>query len=99
MATRREFAKLVAVTAFGSAAGVPSVDAAPRAAPRANALADALTEVVKAQSGNHLTSADVARIRNDFREYTPYLESLRAVPLSNADEPDVTFQALAKRWP
>ena len=97
MATRREFAKAVVLATIGGATPVSGVE--PAAGTAAAPLADALTEVVRAQSGRHLTADELKRVRSDLKEYGEYLQAFRAFTLSNADEPDLTFQALAKRWP
>ena len=99
MESRRDFAKLVTLATLGGATGVSPVDAQTPLDTRGSSLVDALVEVVRAQSGRHLTADELKRVRSDFEEYGQYLQAFRAFPLSNADEPDLTFQALAKRWP
>ena len=90
--SRRDFAK--AVAAFTAAIPVASAGAAEdTGAPLAAELAD----VVRAQSGEHLTPEEMERVRADFRDLVPVLDRLRAFKLVNADEPDFTFAALAKR--
>ena len=89
MPTRRDFAKVIAL-ATASGAVLPAA---------AETSADAFTALVKAQSGRHLSSDEMKRVRKDFADYSKYLESFRAFKLTNGDEPDVTFHALAKRWP
>lgn len=44
-----------------------------------------------------LTKDELERIRKDFAESAPFLQKLRDVKLTNGDEPDFTFVALAKR--
>jgi hypothetical protein len=90
MPTRREFAKAVALATVSGAVLPASAD---------TASPNAFAALVKAQSGRYLTSDEMKRVRSDFAEYAKHLESFRAFKLTNGDEPDVTFQALAKRWP
>ncbi len=88
--SRRTFAKVVAA----GAVGLPLAAAQTKASP----LASAMTAVVKAQSGKHLTPADLDRLGKDLEEYAPYIESLREFKLVNSDEPDFTFASLVRRW-
>jgi hypothetical protein len=46
----------------------------------------------------HLTPDEIERIRKDFADATPYLETFRKFKLVNADEPDFTFHSLTERW-
>jgi len=46
----------------------------------------------------HLAPEEVERIRKDFADAVPYLESFRKFRLANADEPDFTFHSLTERW-
>jgi len=85
--TRRQFAKGVGAVA---ALAVTSVPAEAK-------NADAEAELVKAEFGQHLNADEMAKIRKDFAESAPQFEKLRAVKLTNGDEPDWTFSALAKR--
>ena len=87
--TRRDFAKVVALVPVAALA-----EEAPKAAP----LASAMTEVVRAQSGAFLDDADLQRVATDFHDSMSALERLRAFPLANSDEPDVTFAAGVRRW-
>ena len=87
--SRRTFAKSLAAAAVVSGATIASAQKAD----------DAFVAVVQAQSGKYLDAADLERIRADFKDYVPLLERLRAVKLSNSDEPDFTFASLTKRWP
>ena len=90
--SRRDFAKAVAAASVI----LPVVSAGAGEETRAP-LAAELADVVRAQSGAHLTPEEMERVRADFREYVSLLERLRAFPLVNADEPDFTFGALTKR--
>lgn len=67
-------------------------------AAKPSALALALTEVVRAEYGQFLSKEEIERIGKDFQDSAAGLKRLRDVKLANADEPDVTFAALAKRW-
>ena len=90
--SRRDFARAVA------AATVVLPTVATRAGDDTRPpLASELADVVRAQSGAHLTPEEMERVRADFRDYVPLLERLRAFKLVNADEPDFTFGALTKR--
>jgi hypothetical protein len=75
---RRDFAKALSAIPL-LAADVGRASARP--------VASAFTEIVRAQSGQHLDAADMERIAKDFEDYVPLLEELRKFPLTNADEP------------
>jgi hypothetical protein len=90
--SRRDFARAVATFT----AAIPIASAGADQDIRAP-LAAELADVVRAQSGEHLTPEEMERVRADFRDYVPLLERLRAFKLVNADEPDFTFGALTKR--
>lgn len=92
--TRRSFAKAVAALPLAAT----DLFAQTPAPETPSALAEALVSVVRAQSSQYLTAADIERVRSDFKDYIPQLERLRSVKLANSDEPDVTFAALTKRW-
>ncbi|HVS29916.1 MAG TPA: hypothetical protein VMS98_00540 [Thermoanaerobaculia bacterium] len=92
--SRRDFAK--AVAAASVALPMVSVSGGEEGGAPAR-LAAELADVVRAQSGSYLTAEEMERVRADFREYVSLLERLRAFKLVNADEPDFTFVALAKR--
>jgi hypothetical protein len=99
MASRREFGKVLVLAALS---GAPPTSAATQEKSAAEVggapLADALVEVVRAQSGAYLNAEDLTRVRADFKDYVPFLERLRQFKLTNADEPDVTFSAVTRRW-
>lgn len=78
--TRRAFAKTLAVLPVAALAQTP-----PEPPPARNALGNALTGVVRAQSGQFLSAAELVQIDKDFQDYAPYLEKFREVPLSNID--------------
>jgi hypothetical protein len=84
--TRRDFAK--AVTA---AAALIAVEAHADTPPPAQA------ELVRAEFGQFLGSDELERVRKDFADSAPFLQKFRDVKLKNSDEPDFTFEALAKR--
>lgn len=90
--SRRDFARAVAAATVA----IPIASAGAGEDTRAP-LAAELADVVRAQSGAHLTPDEMERVRADFRDYVPLLERLRAFKLVNADEPDFTFGALTKR--
>ncbi len=92
--SRRDFAK--AVAAASVALPMISVSGGEESGAPAR-LAAELADVVRAQSGSYLIAEEMERVRADFREYVSLLERLRAFKLVNADEPDFTFAALAKR--
>jgi hypothetical protein len=91
---RRAFAKNIAAAAVGA----PLALAAEEKEKPPSALGKAMTAVVRAQSGQFLDAAEMERIGKDFEEYAGFLERFRAFKLTNSDEPDVTFSALARRW-
>ena len=91
--SRRDFARAVATATLA----IPIAAAGDPALRERSPLAAELADVVRAQSGAHLTPEEMERVRADFREYVPLLERLRAFKLVNADEPDFTFGALTKR--
>ena len=85
--TRRKFAQTIAA----AAAALPViVNDLPAQGDAEAPLAIALAGVVSAQSGRHLTADEMQRIYDNFKEYVPFLERLRAYELVNADEPDFT---------
>jgi hypothetical protein len=112
--SRRTFAKaivvgsaalpLVATDVLAQSAAAPAappptgakVPETPAAKP--SPIARAMTEVVRAEGGPHLSDEEMTRIAKEFEDYAPFLERLRAFKLTNADEPDTTFQALTERW-
>ena len=90
--TRRNFAKALAA----AGAALPIVSAEVQGA-KASPLATELADVVRAQSGAFLDRDDMNRVRSDFKDYVPFLQTLRDVKLVNSDEPDFTFAPLVKR--
>lgn len=89
--SRRQFAKAIA------ALPLLTIEAQGQET-KPSPLAAALQEVVRAQSGQHLTAEELARIGKDLEEWVPAVERLRAFKLTNADEPDFSFSALTRRW-
>ncbi len=89
--SRRQFAKAIA------ALPLLAIEAQGQET-KPSPLAGALTEIVRAQSGQHLTAEELARVGKDFEEWVPALERLRAFKLTNADEPDFSFSPLTRRW-
>lgn len=93
--SRRRFAKSL----VAAAAALPALAQTPAAAVvPPSALGRALTELTRAQYGQHLHGDDLARMEKDFQDSVPVLERFRGFKLTNADEPDVTFGALVDRW-
>ena len=86
--SRRHFAKSLAV----AGAALPLIA---QTAPPAAQTVDASPCLPYTQ---HLAPEEMERIRKDFAEAVPYLESFRKFKLANADEPDFTFNSLAERW-
>ncbi len=91
MISRRRFAETLTAAAIGA----PLVFAEEKAP---SALGKSLTEVIRAQSGRFLDATEMERIAKDLQESAPVLERFRAFKLTNSDEPDLTFSALARRW-
>jgi len=87
MTSRRTFTRILA-----AGAAMPLVALA-ETPPAAHALA----EVVRAESGKYLSGEELAKIEKDFAESAPAIARLRDFKLSNGDEPDFTFHALARR--
>lgn len=58
----------------------------------------ALTEMVRANYGEHLGEADLEKLEGDFQSYAAFVERFRKFELVNADEPDFTFSSLVERW-
>ena len=96
--TRRDFAKSLAIGAVGPMIGSAEILAQTPPVPPSSPLAKALSEVVRASYAAHLDRAELERVDHDFRQYAQTLERLRRFKLTNADEPDFTFAALAERW-
>ena len=90
--SRRQFAKALAALPLVAVPGVAQEEKPP------SPLAGALLEVVRAQSGQHLDSEELARIEKDLKEWAPAVERLRQFKLTNADEPDFSFSSLTRRW-
>jgi hypothetical protein len=97
--TRRRFAQLC-----GAAAAAPLVISPEAVAQQPAAvapaetkpLARALTELIRAQWGEHLTTEQLAKIAEDMNDAAPYIERLRKFELRNSDEPDASFSALSR---
>lgn len=81
--TRRSFAK--GLVAAGAALPLAGAAAAP--------LQEPATPYAR-----HLTPEEVQRVAKERADAARAVERLRAFELSNADEPDFTFHALAERW-
>lgn len=112
--SRRQFAKSLTVAAAAAPFALaqsatpqpippvpPPIPPAPGSAAAAAAsspIGAAYTEMVRATYGAHLTAAELERMGRDFNEAVPYIASFRKYKLTNADEPDFTFQPLAERW-
>ena len=94
--SRRSFA--ATLTVAGATLPFVTSDLLAQADAKPSALALALTEVVRAEYGQFLSKEEIERIGKDFQDSAAGLKRLRDVKLANADEPDVTFAALAKRW-
>lgn len=84
--SRRRFAK-----ALSAATALIAVDAHADTPPLAQA------ELVRAEFGQFLGNDELERIRKDFADSAPFLQKFREIKLKNSDEPDFTFEALAKR--
>lgn len=84
--SRRSFAK-----ALSAATALIAVDAHAETPPPAQA------ELVRAEFGQFLGNDELERIRKDFADSAPFLQKFREIKLKNSDEPDFTFEALAKR--
>ena len=56
-------------------------------------LADAYAEVARVRFGGQVTSEQLEQIKRDLRGNVRAADSLRAVKLRNADEPDFAFNA------
>jgi hypothetical protein len=84
--SRRSFAKVLS-----AAAALIAVDVHADTPPPAQA------ELVRAEFGQFLGADELERIRKDFADSAPFLQKFRDVKLKNSDEPDFTFEALAKR--
>jgi hypothetical protein len=62
-------------------------------------LAKALADVIRSQYGSRLTAKDLASITRQIRSGLERVDRLRKVPLSNGDEPDFVFAAVARQSP
>lgn len=78
----------------------PAAAPAPAAPPptEPSRFGKALTEMVRANYGEHLSEAELEKIDGDFQRFAPYVERFRQFTLVNADEPDFTFASLVERW-
>lgn len=98
--SRREFARgaaLAAVTVAALPAGVlaqqektppkPEPPQAPVLAPRAQAEAERTLQAVLAKYGEHLSEEQKADLRRLVLQQQKSLETLRAFPLDNSDQP------------
>ena len=83
--SRRDFAKTIAILPLGALAQERQAESPS-------------LHMIKAQHGQHLGADDLERIGKTLQEYATLLDRLRAFPLKNSDEPDVTFSSLTKRW-
>ncbi|MFN2456137.1 MAG: hypothetical protein ABR577_18185 [Pyrinomonadaceae bacterium] len=116
-ASRRSFAKTVAVSAIAAAAPLASsvmkaqtpnttketpAPPKPQATPAAKAaaatpppspLALAYAEVARIRFGDQLTSEQLTQLQKEMAGNVRVADSLRAVKLKNADEPDFVFNA------
>ena len=84
---RRDFAKTLGVAAAFVATEVP-----------VQKPSDAQTALVRAEFGSHVTDEEIEKMRKDFADSAPFLQKFREFKLANSDEPDLTFNALVKRW-
>lgn len=74
----------------------PAPSPAPSPSPSPDALrpvADALAEVSRLRYGAHWEPGDAEEVRRNILDALRSAERLRAVKLTNADEPVATFQA------
>lgn len=83
--TRRQFAAAAAVAA--SAPTVPAADERPAVV----VAADLLLEVAKLRYGKGLTAAQLPQVRDSILRGLLSGQRLRALRLTNADEPAVVF--------
>ena len=91
--SRRTFAKSIAL----ATAAVPLLAQTPPPAPPAP-LGRALSDVILAESGEHLSADEFFEIEKDMNDSAAAYKQLRAFKLQNGDEPDFTFAASTKRW-
>jgi hypothetical protein len=89
--TRRDFAKTLSAAAGFIAADLHADTLPPPA------FANAQAELVRAEFGQFLAGDDIEKMRKDFADSAPFLQKFRDVKLGNGNEPDLTFNALAKR--
>lgn len=89
---------LLAQTPPASPAPVVAPPPAADPAPEFSRFGKALTEMVRANYGEHLSEAEIEKLHADFQRFAPYVERFRKFPLTNADEPDFTFASLVERW-
>jgi hypothetical protein len=105
--SRRSFAESLAVAALAPLIGTPpgSIRLAgwPAMGEAVNhdpsAMARALTEVVRAQYGARLSSADLATIARQIQTGLERVDQLRKVQLANGDEPDCIFTVVRRTPP
>ena len=110
--TRRHFAATLAAAgaALPLLAQTPPAPPSPAAGPKPETqtpppeerkpspLGTALTDVVRAQYGEHLSAEEMETVGASLQSHAAMLERFRQFPLANADEPDFTFVPLAERW-
>lgn len=100
--SRRSFAESLALAALAPLIGVRpeaielpawSGAASAPAAEEPGALARALAEIIRQQYGSRLSRSDLAAITDQIQAGLERVDELRAVSLTNGDEPDVVFSA------
>jgi hypothetical protein len=97
--SRRAFAESLAVAALAPLLGAPPESipltrwtaGAREVSKDPAALAKALTEVIRAQYGSRLSSADLATIARQVQAGLERVDQLRKVELANGDEPDFLY--------
>ena len=99
-AARRRGRDLGAATS-GAGSGTEFGNAQPVPEPDPDKVADAadarsLLEIVQRRFGSRLDAEQLESIRDDLEGNMRAARALRALPLGNADEPDVVFRALIR---
>jgi hypothetical protein len=92
-ATRRDFAKTVALMAAAPLTAPAGTAQAQKPDAASGEAADALIELVKARHGKHLTEEQLKAMRPSIARAQAAAARLRKVKLSNGDEPAFLFQA------
>jgi hypothetical protein len=73
--------------------GAPTLDSGGPPASDLEAVARELTDAVRAQYGHRLGNDDMAAVGRQILANLKRAERLRALPLTNSDEPDFTYGA------